>query len=55
MLSPQEGDTMPKVAVTTEIAAPVEEVFALFMDLEHATQNVSGIKKLEIMSTGPSI
>ena len=44
---------MPKVAVTTEIAAPVEKVFALFTDLEHATEHVSGIKKLEIMSTGP--
>jgi carbon monoxide dehydrogenase subunit G len=44
---------MAKVKVSTEVKAPVERVFALFTDIEHAAEHVSGIKKIEVMSTGP--
>ena len=44
---------MAKVRVSSEVKAPVDEVFGLFTDIEHAAERVSGIKKIEIMSTGP--
>ncbi len=44
---------MPKAAVSTEIGAPVEKVFSLFTDIEHAAEHVSAIKKLELMTAGP--
>jgi polyketide cyclase/dehydrase/lipid transport protein len=44
---------MAKVKVSTEIKAPVERVFELFTDIEHAAERVAGIKKIEVMSTGP--
>ena len=44
---------MAKVRVSTEVKAPVERVFELFTDIEHAAERVSGIKKIEVMSTGP--
>ena len=44
---------MAKVKVSTEVKAPVERVFALFTDIEHAADHVSGIKKIEVMSMGP--
>jgi carbon monoxide dehydrogenase subunit G len=44
---------MAKVRVSTEVKAPVERVFALFTDIEHAAEHVAGIKKIEVMSTGP--
>jgi uncharacterized protein YndB with AHSA1/START domain len=44
---------MAKAAVSTEIGAPVEKVFELFTDMEHAAEHVSGIRKLDVMSTGP--
>ena len=44
---------MAKVKVSTEVKAPVERVFELFTDIEHAAGRVSGIKKIEVMSTGP--
>lgn len=44
---------MARVKVSTEVKAPVERVFELFTDIEHAAQRVSGIKKIDVMSTGP--
>ena len=44
---------MAKVKVSTEVQAPVERVFELFTNIEHAADHVSGIKNIEIMSTGP--
>ena len=44
---------MAKVRVSSEVKAPVDQVFGLFTDIEHAAERVSGIKKIEIMSTGP--
>jgi carbon monoxide dehydrogenase subunit G len=44
---------MAKVRVSSEVKAPVDQVFGLFTDIEHAAERVSGIKKIEIKSTGP--
>lgn len=44
---------MAKVTVSSEVKAPVEQVFGLFTDIEHAAGRVSGIKEIEVMSPGP--
>ena len=43
---------MTTVTVTSRIAAPVERVFGVFTDIEHSPEHVSGIKKLEILTSG---
>ena len=43
---------MTTVTVTSGIAAPVERVFEVFTDIEHSAEHVSGIKKLEILTSG---
>ena len=43
---------MAKVKVSTEVKAPVERVFELFTDIEHAAGRVSGIKEIEVLSPG---
>jgi uncharacterized protein YndB with AHSA1/START domain len=44
---------MASVAVSNEIAAPLDRVFRTFTDIEHGPDHVSGIKKLEMMTLGP--
>ena len=44
---------MATVKVSTEVKAPVERVFELFTDIEHAAERVSAIEKIEVLSTGP--
>jgi uncharacterized membrane protein len=44
---------MATVKVSTEVKAPVERVFALFTDIEHAPERVSAIKKIEVLSAVP--
>jgi carbon monoxide dehydrogenase subunit G len=44
---------MATVAVSNEIAAPLDHVFRIFTDIENGPAHVSGIKKLEMMTTGP--
>jgi|SRR5436190_18498434 uncharacterized protein YndB with AHSA1/START domain len=44
---------MATVRVSRDISAPVDRVFALFTDIEHGSEHVSGIKKVEMMSIGP--
>lgn len=44
---------MARLKVSGEIKAPVEEVFGLFTDIEHAAEHVTAIKSVEMMSTGP--
>ena len=44
---------MATVKVSTEMRAPVERVFGLFTDIEHAAERVSGIKEIEVLTTGP--
>ena len=41
---------MKAVTVVTQIPAPVERVFAVFTDLEHAAGRVSNIKKIEVLT-----
>lgn len=43
---------MTTVTVTSHIAAPVDHVFMVFTDLDHLTERVHGIKKLEVLTTG---
>jgi carbon monoxide dehydrogenase subunit G len=43
---------MATVKVSTEVKAPVERVFELFTDIEHAANRVSGIKEVEALSPG---
>lgn len=43
---------MATVKVSSQIAAPVERVFQMFTDIEHDGKHVSGIKKIEILTTG---
>lgn len=44
---------MARVAVSSEIAAPVDQVFQTFTDFEHGPDHVSGITKLEMLTPGP--
>lgn len=43
---------MTTVTVTNRLEAPVDQVFAAFTDIEHSAGRVSGIKNVEILSTG---
>lgn len=43
---------MTTVTVATTIQAPVEHVFQGFTDLEHGAERVSGIQKIEELTTG---
>lgn len=45
---------MAGFSLTTHIAAPVERVFALFTDFEHAAGNLSQIKRTELLTVGPA-
>jgi uncharacterized membrane protein len=44
---------MATVKVSQEIKAPVDQVFAMFTDIEHGPQHVSAIKKIDVLSLGP--
>jgi uncharacterized membrane protein len=49
---------MTTVSVATEIAAPVEQVFAVFSDFEHSAGRVSNIRKVELLTvngSGPGV
>ena len=43
---------MTTVTVDTQVAAPVQQVFEVFTDLEHGAGRVSNIKKIEVLTTG---
>ena len=43
---------MTTVTVTDTLAAPVEDVFRAFTDIEHHVARVSGIKAVEVLTTG---
>ena len=44
---------MATVTVSSQVAAPIDRVFHLFTDVEHGAANVSGIKRVEMLTTGP--
>ena len=44
---------MATVTVSRQIAAPIEEIFKVFTDFSHASERVSGIKKLQVLTSGP--
>ena len=43
---------MTTVTVSNQITAPVQKVFEVFTDLEHGSEHVSGIKEIEMLTTG---
>lgn len=43
---------MTPITVTDTLAAPVDDVFRAFTDLEHQAGRVSGIKGIEVLTTG---
>lgn len=43
---------MTPITVTDILAAPIEDVFKAFTDLEHQAGRVSGIKGIEVLTTG---
>ena len=43
---------MATITVANEFAAPVERVFQMFTDVEHGSPQVSGIKKIEMLTPG---
>lgn len=43
---------MTTVTVATQIAAPVEQVFKVFTDLEHSAGRVSNIREIEVLTPG---
>jgi hypothetical protein len=44
---------MATIRVFQDIRAPLQDVFAMFTDIERGASSVSGIKKIEMMSIGP--
>lgn len=44
---------MATITLTKRIAAPVETVFAVSTDLEHAAERIRGIEKIELITPGP--
>src|SRR5829696_525125 len=43
---------MTTVTVATVVAAPVEEVFDVFTDVEHGAERVTNVQKLEMLTIG---
>lgn len=43
---------MTPITVTDTLAAPIEDVFKAFTDIEHQAGRVSGIKGIEVLTTG---
>ena len=43
---------MATVVVSNEVGAPVEQVFAAFGDVEHASEHVAAIKGIEMLTPG---
>ena len=43
---------MATIKVSRDIAAPVDTVFAMFTDIEHGFEHVSGIKGVEMLTFG---
>jgi uncharacterized protein YndB with AHSA1/START domain len=43
---------MTTITVATTVAAPVERVFHVFTDIEHAAERVSNIQKMELLTPG---
>jgi hypothetical protein len=45
-------ELMARVKVSSDIGAPVDVVFARFTDIQHATDRVSGIKSVRMLTPG---
>jgi carbon monoxide dehydrogenase subunit G len=51
-MNQEKGGLVATVKVSNHVAAPVEEVFQMFTDIEHGQAHVSGIKKVEMLTVG---
>jgi uncharacterized membrane protein len=51
--SSKRSTPMATVKVSNQFAAPVDQVFRYFADVEHAPAHVSGIRRVEMLTTGP--
>jgi len=49
----QKGQSMTRITVDTEIAAPIERVFEVFTDLEQHSTRTANIHKIEVLTVGP--
>jgi uncharacterized protein YndB with AHSA1/START domain len=43
---------MTTVTIATRVAAPVEQVFDVFTDVEHGAERVTNIQKIEMLTVG---
>ncbi|MGE3706206.1 MAG: SRPBCC family protein [Vicinamibacterales bacterium] len=43
---------MTTVTVTNQVTAPLDKVFGMFTDVEHAPEHVDGIKEVEMLTPG---
>lgn len=44
---------MASIHASTHVAAPIEKVFEVYTQLEHAVERIPSITKLELLSEGP--
>ena len=44
---------MAKLTMTKKVEAPIDIVFDIFSDIEKATERISGIEKIEMLTDGP--
>ena len=44
---------MPSLSMVRDIVAPLDAVWDVFTDLEHAARNLSAVEKVEVLSDGP--
>ena len=44
---------MPSLSIAKDIIAPLDIVWDVFTDLEHAARNLSAVEKVEVLTDGP--
>ena len=44
---------MPSLSIAKDISAPLDIVWDVFTDLEHAARNLSAVERVEVLSDGP--
>ena len=44
---------MPSIAITKEIEAPLDRVFATFIDFKNCPGTIDGIERIEMLTDGP--
>ena len=44
---------MPSLSITKDIIAPLDIVWDVFTDLEHAARNLSAVERVQVLTDGP--